>query len=263
MAGTHAHLDAGTLAANFRADGFVSIEGFLDDAEVAGVRSEMDRIVRDVVPNMPAAEVYRESVDDATSLKQLQRLHEHDETMNRHIVTGPFARLAEVLLGERPAPQNVQYFNKVPGNNRATPPHQDGAYFPIEPMNAVTIWLALEDVAIEQGCVRYVRGSHREGLRRHERGSTLGFSREIVDYGPVDIARERCFPCRAGHVIAHDAMTIHRAAGNTSRTKSRRALGFIYYGASCVVDEHAHRAYQQRLDADLRRRGRLQDSEAT
>jgi len=262
VSGAHRELDALALHAQFRADGFVSIPGFLADDEVRALREDMARVLRDVVPTMPAAEVYREHVADDGSLKQLQRLHVHDAEMRARLCAGPFARLAEILLGEPPSPQNLQFFDKAPGNNRPTPPHQDGAYFPIEPMNAVTIWLALEDVSAEQGCVRYVRGSHREGLRLHVRSSTLGFSREIVDYGPDDTAREQAFPCRAGTIIAHDARTVHRADGNASPDRHRRALGFIYYGASCVVDEDRRRSYQQRLDADLLREGRLKEQES-
>lgn len=259
MTGVHARLDLQGLRASYREAGFVSIPDFLDEAEMATLRAEMQRVIDEVVSRMPASEVYREHRDDDASLKQLQRLHVHDASLAPYLASGPFADLAEILLGERPAPQNLQYFDKAPGNNRPTPPHQDGAYFPIEPMRAVTIWLALDDVAVEQGCVRYVRGSHRRGLRRHERGGTLGFSREIVDYGPEDAVREECFPCRAGHVIAHDARTIHRADGNSSRDRHRRALGFIYYAASCTVDQQAREQYQRRLDADLIARGRLRE----
>jgi phytanoyl-CoA hydroxylase len=247
-------MDAVALQASFASDGFVSIPGFLDAEELQAIRSDLERVVRDVVPRMPAEEVYHEDVDDPSSLKQLQRLHVHDPTFNAHLAKGPFARLAAVLLDEYSAPQNLQYFDKAPGTNRPTPAHQDGAYFPITPVNAVTIWLALENVGREQGCMRFARGSHLEGLRPHQRGGTLGFSRELVgEEGGNEVA----VPCEAGHVTAHHALTVHRADGNSSPDRHRRALGFIYYGASCVIDEDARAGYQARLDEELRAAGRL------
>lgn len=261
MVGAHARLAEPALRERFGKDGFVSIAEFLDATEVGDLRGEVDRVVREVVPGMPSEAVYLEDVGKAASLKQLQQLHVHDAALGRWLLAGPFERLAALLLQDTPVPQNLQYFDKAPGINRPTPPHQDGAYFPIEPQNAVTIWLALEDVGLEQGCVRYVRGSHRHGLRQHERGDTLGFSREIVDFGPEDRALEEVFPCAAGHVIAHHALTIHRAAGNTSADRHRRALGFIYYGAACRTDTAARDAYQAQLDLDLRAAGRIDPSE--
>ena len=45
---------------------------------------------------------------------------------------------------------NLQYFNKSPGANKPTPPHQDGYYFMITPCEAVTMWLALDEVDDEE-----------------------------------------------------------------------------------------------------------------
>ena len=41
-------------------------------------------------------------------------------------------------------------------------------------------------------------------------------------------------------------------AGKNRSSRSRKAIGFIYYAASAKVDEAAHAAYQQKLDKDLR-----------
>ena len=152
-------------------------------------------------PACPGKRCTSRTLRDPGSLKQLQRLQVHDQRLGEYLISGPFARLAEILLGEPPDPQNLQYFNKAPGVNRATPAHQDGAYFPIEPMNAVTIWLALEDIGPAQGCLRYLRGSHRDGLRPHRRSCTLGFSRELIGDASKNVEREVAFPCAAGHVM--------------------------------------------------------------
>lgn len=155
-------------------------------------------------------------------------------------------------------PRNMQYFNKPPGIGQPTPPHQDGYYFMLEPCEAVTMWFALDDVDEENGCVRYVRGSHRRGMREHARTQTLGFSQGIVDY-PTDTDRE-CeitFPAKPGDLLVHDAMTIHRADGNRSATRSRRALGFIYYSERAREDADAHAAYQRNLAEDMKAVGKI------
>ena len=53
------------------------------------------------------------------------------------------------------------------------------------------MWLALDEVDEENGCVRYVRGSNHLNIRPHGRTGTLGFSQGITDYGTDnDLANE-------------------------------------------------------------------------
>jgi phytanoyl-CoA hydroxylase len=120
------------------------------------------------------------------------------------------------------------------------------------------MWLALEPVDAENGCVRYVRGSHHGGIREHGRTQTLGFSQGVVDFPrPEDTADEVAMPAAAGDLLAHDALTIHRAEANASKTRTRRALGFIYYGERAREDRAAHEAYQQQLATELKVAGKI------
>ena len=154
--------------------------------------------------------------------------------------------------------KNLQYFSKPPGTGRPTPAHQDGYYFMLEPCEAVTMWLALDEVDTENGCVRYARGSHLEGVRDHSRTNTLGFSQGIPDYPTEqDRGREEPLPASPGDLLIHHAMTIHRADGNESSDRPRRSLGFVYYSQRARVDADAHAAYQARLAADMKAADRI------
>ncbi|MGH2645665.1 MAG: phytanoyl-CoA dioxygenase family protein, partial [Chitinophagaceae bacterium] len=117
----------------------------------------------------------------------------------------------------------------------------------LTPPKAVTMWLALEKTDTENGCVRYIRGSHLEGIRPHGRTNTLGFSQGITDFGEKDLAKEVALPSKPGDLLAHHSLTIHRADENRSSTRSRRALGFIYFAASCQEDIEAKEAYLKTL----------------
>lgn len=134
---------------------------------------------------------------------------------------------------------------------KPTPPHQDGYYFMLNPSVAVTMWMALEPADEENGCVKYVKGSHQKSMRPHGRTKTLGFSQGIVDFGTDDdMANEVAFPAKPGDLLVHHSLTIHRAGGNTSKTRSRKALGLIYFGESAKEDVEAKKAYQQKLQEE-------------
>jgi len=245
------------LKSRFSTDGFVALTGFLSADEVALVRRNLQRYIAEVVPAMPVAEVFYEDKADLTSLKQIQRLFQWDEFFARLFLQSRFFALAEHLL-ERPVlGKNMQYFNKPPGIGLPTPAHQDGHYWKITPMEGLTMWLALDEVDEENGCVRYIPGSHRAGLRPHGKTGTLGFSQGITDYGAADTAREVCMVAQPGDLLVHAAEAIHRADGNRSATRTRQALGFIYYAARVREDLGSIRDYQANLIRDLTATGKV------
>lgn len=259
MTSTELKAQAERLHHEFHLDGYVSIPEFFESEEVEDIRNNMDRFIREVVPTMPAAEVYYDDKDDPQTLKQIQQLGGHDPYFGEMVGPGSrLATLAEICLGEPGRPVNMQYFNKPATVSTPTPAHQDGLFFCLNPSHAITIWIALEDISMEQGCVNYVQGSHRYGMRAHGSSGVLGFSQTILDFGlPNDLENAKSFPCKAGHLIAHHSLTIHWADGNTSGDKTRRAMGAIFYGESSREDVETKKAYQARLDAELAAEGKI------
>ena len=247
-----------SLKSQFDADGYVVLRGFLSEREVSAVHAELARLIRDVVPAMPREHVFHEDKSRPESLKQLQMLHTHDAFFHELFLGGRIERLAETLLADQVAGKNLQYFSKPPGGGQPTPPHQDGYYFKLTPCEALTMWLALDDVDEENGCVRYVRGSHRRGMRSHERTGVLGFSQAMTDYGlPEDVENEFNVPARPGDLLVHHALTIHSAGGNRSSRRQRRSLGFIFFANRSRTDDAVLDAYQQRLKDELTASGKI------
>lgn len=239
-------------------DGYVAIPQFFSQSEMTDLRSNVARFISEVVPRISPDHLFYENKEDLTSLKQIQQMGEHDEWFGSLFNDGPFRQVAEELLGGPVVPKNMQYFNKPPGGGASTPPHQDGFYFMLNPCEAVTMWFALEDVDEENGCVRYVPGSHLQPMREHGRTKTLGFSQGIVDYPtPDDLLKEVAMPAGPGDLLVHHAMTIHRADCNRSTVRTRKALGFIYYSERAKEDSAAHAAYQENLRLEMKTRGKL------
>ena len=120
------------------------------------------------------------------------------------------------------------------------------------------MWLALDDVNETNGCVMYLPGSHRLGLREHQKTETLGFSQGIPLYpSTAEQAMEVAILAKPGDLLVHHALTIHRAGHNHSKDQNRRALGFIYYGEQAVEDQNQAEAYQSGLVDQLRAEGRI------
>ena len=240
----------------FERDGFVALSSFYSEDELLAIEDAVECFIAERVPALSPEHVFFEDKSNPSSLKQIQRLHEHEPFFGQLMDDKP-KKLAQELLGEWAVGKNIQYFNKPPESGQATPPHQDAYYFMIKPCHAVTMWLALDEVDEGNGCVRYVSGSHMRGQRPHARTETLGFSQGISDYGDDDVENERACIASSGDLLAHHALTIHRADSNQSDSRSRRALGFIFYGESAKEDAVAHASYQQKLTREMTAQGKI------
>ncbi len=242
----------------FRECGFTELPEFLSAGELADLQSRLECFVADKLAELPPAYVFYEDKGDVSSLKQIQHVWKFDSVLAELFFNGKPRKLAETLLDGPVIPKNLQWFNKPPRKGLPTPPHQDGFYFMLEPCEALTMWLALDEVDEENGCVRYIRGSHNKGMRPHGKSGTLGFSQAITDFGsPSDVENEVAIPASPGDLLAHHALTVHRADGNKSPNRNRRALGFIYYSERAAEDKAARSAYQSRLAAELQAEGKI------
>ncbi len=222
--------------------GFVIVRQLLSPAELAELQKNLDRYVRDVVPTLPDADAFYHDKKRPETLKQLQRMGV-DPYFRDYVQNAKWTALAQTLVGEPVNIDQPEWFNKPPSTNHVTPPHQDNYYFCLTPSNVVTIWMALDSVDAENGCLRYVAGSHRQGYRTHAKSKILGFSQGITDYTPDDFTREIAIPLQPGDVVAHHGMTIHRADANMSTTRHRRSFAIVFKGESCQRDEAAYTRY--------------------
>jgi phytanoyl-CoA hydroxylase len=232
----------------FDREGFVIVPQLLDLPEFAELCANLDRYIHDVVPTLPDSHAFYVEKGQTETLKQMQ-----------HMGVDPFFRdyrkhpkwlgLARALVGEDIEAQEPEWFDKPPGTLSPTPPHQDNYYFNLQPPNVLTIWMALDGVDGENGCLRYVAGSHRRGIRPHGRSNVLGFSQGITDYGTGDEAREVPIHLRPGDVVVHHGETIHRADPNRSAARHRRAFAMVFKGASCRRNEEAFARYMAALKA--------------
>ena len=226
-------------------DGYLVIRGFFAGAGFDELVGELDRYIAEVVPTLPDSDAFFQDRKSPETLKQMQ--HMVDPFFEEYGKREPFVSLAEALMGEPVRAQRPEWFNKPPGTDHATPPHQDNFYINLDPP-PLTMWLALDPVDEENGCLRYCAGTHRDGLRPHARTQVLGVSQGISDYGEADRGKEQQVFLEPGDVAVHHGELIHRAEPNRSADRQRRAFAMVYYAGSAVRDVEAQQAYMQQVN---------------
>lgn len=101
--------------------------------------------------------------------------------------------------------------------------HQDGSYWPLSPMEVVTLWLAVDDSLPENGCMRVIPGTHTTDLQQlHRRTEVPNVLSSEIDRSLVDESRAVDLVLRAGDVSVHHPNLIH---GSNANTSSRRRCG--------------------------------------
>lgn len=74
------------------------------------------------------------------------------------------ARELASFIGDDVALFSSHYFCKMPHTGMPVLWHQDGSYWPLRPMNVLTLWVAVDRSDTGNGCLRVIRGSHAEEL---------------------------------------------------------------------------------------------------
>jgi hypothetical protein len=136
--------------------------------------------------------------------------------------------MVEQLIGPDIILWASQIFAKPPAIGREVPWHQDGHYWPLRPLAAMTVWIALDDSTPENGCMRYIPGSHRSGILSHhlDERRDVALSQEIQST-LFDESLAKDDALQAGQLSLHDAFLIHGSRPNQS-TKRRAGLTFRY-----------------------------------
>jgi len=137
---------------------------------------------------------------------------ERDEVVADFTKRPEFVALCQEFLG----PNADLYWNqtvfKHPEGTREFPWHQDDAYTPVEPAPYLTVWLAINDATVENGCISVMPGSHADGLKPHQ-PSPIG----LVCY-PNDAENQGVqVPIPAGSLAVFWSLTMHKSGPNSSK----------------------------------------------
>lgn len=143
----------------------------------------------------------------------------------------PIRRVVSAILGPDVKLHTSIAWLKQAGVGSAKDAHQDLATWKhLVLPQVVTLWIAFDDATVENGCMHFLRNSHRDGgLRPH----TYGTSFSIPGFKPPTTATVAC-PVPAGFGTLHDGMTVHWTPPNTT-SKPRRAVSYSFVNARTRV----------------------------
>nr|CAD7399715.1 unnamed protein product [Timema poppensis] len=185
--------------ATFLTDGYVVLDDFLTEMEVAELQRAGEQLTKDIPEDSKRAvfstthsqqskdKYFLDSADKVSYFFEASALNEKGElqvepqvALNKvghalHWLHPTFKKLtfsekvkeACFQLGfEDPSVTQSMYIYKNPGLGSEVVPHQDATFLHTEPVYLVGFWIALEDATLENGCLWFAPGSHRSGVHR-------------------------------------------------------------------------------------------------
>jgi Phytanoyl-CoA dioxygenase (PhyH) len=242
-----------------RRDGFLLVEGLSSDEEIAPLRALFDRMFSErrgwdkgdlfdmIGPDSPEQEL---------ALPQLLRPSQYEPLLRQSKLASSARSIAEQILGPKAENDLEHAINKPPFNGAATPWHQDDAFHRRGSgvPESISIWMPLQDVTVESGCMRYIRGSNLGPLYPHRSPHNDPRIHGLETISPPDLTNCVAVPMRVGDAVIHLSRTLHSAGVNTG-DQPRRAY-VLGYSVKTRRDRILMRDYPWNLEKQTAREER-------
>ncbi len=230
--------------------GFLIIENLICKDDIRRLQLQSELIGDNKIDHVPVSstqvepEVNIESpIEKNLTLRKLYDIAIYDQIFWNHVVNEKIVDVISQLLETKDIKlYGDQLFMKNPEVGSEIYWHQDSAsWTDIFPRDLITAWTALDDSTLENGCLKFIPGSHRFG--------TLG-----LDSDSRERKMERFLPLLkfkqweiedieldSGSVSFHHSLLIHGSGKNLS-TKRRRGYAAHYMRSLSWKDERVTNA---------------------
>jgi hypothetical protein len=201
--------------AHFRREGYLLVrEPVLPEARFAALRRHF-------------ATLHDDWIAAGRRPEHMDMPHLTDPALFEFLLDRRVLDVVESLIGPDIALWASHFICKPPGTGKRVPWHEDSAYWGtvLQPMEVVTLWLALDRSDPGNGCMRVIPRTHHHGYSRYERVTDQGeavFDSEVAK-GVFDEASAIDCVLEPNQCSLHHAKLIHGSQANAS---DRRRCGY-------------------------------------
>lgn len=217
----------------YQREGYVVVEDVLSGTEVTELKDRLREYVRGereetefdrmLEPSVEAEEFDREG-EPVRKFEGVGMARE-DEVFRELAYHDDIVEVVSQLQGPNLKLLRCAGMLKPPGVGTAKKFHQDAAYYPIHPMDHVTVWVALDESTTENGCMQVVPKAHTDGLLEHE---AMEYDTDItINSRNYDESDTVALPMEPGDALFQHCLAPHYTAPNES-DRWRRAMIVAY-----------------------------------
>ena len=223
----------------YKTDGLVKSSTQLSSDKIKDLNSALDKYLED---------------HKGENNEFVSGLYERDGKFLEFAMYPEIIQEVKQLIGEDIILWGSSLFCKKEKNGKETPWHQDGEYWPIKPLESVTVWLSIDEVTEENGPLQYIPGSHLDKkLAEHNTlesnnvtlNQTLKNIDEIKD-------QAKSVHLKPGMFSMHDVYLFHGSRANNSG-KRRAGLTYRYMPATSFFDHVGAKTIEDKVGYSLQR----------
>ena len=220
---------------DYRTNGFIVIENFLTQEELEHWRQTITQAVKERAGiKIPGKEIKTGEADGinedsdyfAKVFDQLLNLWQTNAAVKKLMTDERLGKMAAELSGaDGIRIWHDQALIKRPWAN-PTAWHLDTPFWSFSDKRALSIWVALDDATLENGCLYFIPGSHK--ITNFDK-ITIGRNMDgLFDiYPQLKTAKPVAVPMKAGSCSFHNGLTVHGANANMTNGY-RRAMTCNY-----------------------------------
>tara|TARA_B100001250_G_scaffold413780_1_gene449064 strand:+ start:2474 stop:3049 length:576 start_codon:yes stop_codon:yes gene_type:complete len=147
--------------------------------------------------------------------------------------------IVEQIIGSDIALFAAHYIAKKPYNGKPVGWHQDGAYWPLEPMDVVSVWLAGTRSIKENACMRIIPGTQNKALLNPSEMMSVDTEEYVLNLAihpdKIDESKVVDVELNTGDISIHNPFIIHGSNTNISN-QWRIGLTLRYIPTSTYVN---------------------------
>ena len=218
----------------YHREGYLALPAITTAEEVQGLQKIYDRLFATKAGRKEGDHLDLSSADEdgqAEVLPQILNPSKYAPELADALFRANAQSIAAQLLGPETVFRGDHAIRKAPHGEAATPWHQDEAYWEPEfEYNELSIWIPLQEATLENGCMQFVPGTHRqEVLPHHPIGNDPRVIGLEADDAEVHAKGAVACPIPAGGATIHSSRTLHYTSPNHSDGPRRAYI--LMFGA--------------------------------
>ena len=230
----------------YQENGFLRIPGLFTADETDELADELDRLVQDWSFTSPGwSGPWRQAymnpeVEKQSKLTAMHDLHLYSAAWMKAVTNPKLAAALAALIGPNVELHHTTMHIKPPQTGHPFPMHQDHPFYAHENGRFIDVLVHLDDTSHENGEIRFLKGSHKNGALEH---ITMTEDGPCTPHLPTDDWRLEDtvpVPANRGDVVLFCYHTVHGSYINSTR-KPRRMVRMGYR------DPHNRQEYGQSM----------------
>lgn len=197
----------------YQQKGFLPCIPVLDTKNITNFRAHFDNMVE------------RDGLLHKSIKRELHNRHFDQDFIWDVATNSTVLDVVESLIGENIMLIGSRLVCKWPGGDHYVPWHQDSRYQELTPSAQVTVWIAIDDCDVDNGCLYVIPGSNNIGFAEHKKVE----GENVLVFNEMELSRdqeESAIPLllKKGEMAVFHGDVIH---GSPSNKSTRRRCGLV------------------------------------